>query len=59
MTSDANQNDPSIWIVIGARNGNTGTTGITMIPRRKSGRRRNTGVIAAIIRTTVDMITID
>ena len=58
MTNDANQNDPSIRSVIGARNGSTGITGITMIPRKKSRRRRNTRVIAAIIRTTADMTTI-
>ena len=59
MTKDANQSDPSIRIAIGARTDSTRITGITMIPRKKSRRRRNTGVIAAIVKTIVDMKTID
>ena len=58
MTSDANHNDRSIQSVIGTRNGSTGITGITMIPRKKSSSSRNNRVIAAIIRMIADMTTI-
>ena len=59
MTKDANQNDPSIRIAIGARTGSTKITEITMIPRKKSRRRRNTGAITGIVKVAVIMTTTD
>ena len=58
MTKDANQNDASIRIAIGARIGSTGITRITMILRKKNRRKRNTGATAAIAKATAGMITI-
>ena len=53
MTNADNQNDPNIRIVISVRNDNIGIIGITMIPRKKNRRRRNTEVIVVTIRTTI------
>ena len=58
MMSDANKKDQNIRIAIRVRNGSSGITGITMIPRKKSRRRRNIRVIAAMVRMIVDMTTI-
>ena len=57
MTKDTKQNNPSIQITIYETTGSTRITGITMIPRKKSNKRRNTGSTTDILKAAVVMTT--